>query len=849
MEGNLGLVRRMFGRASSAASADIAQPQRTPSLPASEAASATATRCVDEARALLAAGRVAEALAEVDAGLERFAGNPDLEHVRALVLVAWRRYREANAAYRRAEACGSKSAQLYVDAGWCAYLLGDLASAERSHERAIALAPDSADAHFALAVTLKAKNDFAAALARFNRVRALSPGYPDCTLNVAMCERGLGNGAAAEALLRRAIEENGRDPRPWCVLGLVLMSQDRCDEAFEAFRRSRALELDTGDDARSLAQHAASLIAVGRAAEARDLCESGLPVTPDASAHSSYAFALLTTGNFREGWAQYENRWFEEPMRSLRARYPQPVWSGQPLAGKTILLRAEQGFGDIVQFARYATPLKALGASVVMQVHRGILELAEHFADVDRVFSKEEAFTRFDYYVDMMGLPRAFGTDLATIPSNVPYVGVDASRASRWAQRIGDAPGLRVGVVWAGNPAHARDRHRSIALESLAGLWHVEGVRYVSLQKEPRPGDAEKMPGASVMLNLGPELESFADTAAVIDGLDLVICIDTAIAHLAGALGKPVWLLLPKVADFRWMQDREDSPWYPTMRLFRQETAGDWNGVVGRVAEGLREVARGSAAFLTPPREHDDQGAATATASGIARVSEARDGIVKYMPELDAEARSIPFYGDYLSPALDIVARILPIDAHVVEVGSGFGTHALWMAKVLGPDAQLFLYEYRPLVRQILSQNLEANAISTRATLVRGSLVGMNATGSEQSELPLHVLDDLRLTRLDLMKVQEPGPALDLLDGAEATLWRLRPRLLLAAHDDVSLSELAQRVKEYGYRCWRVEVPLFDPRNFARRDHDIFDGGAWLALLAVPEEVDVGSLLSAQREL
>jgi len=328
-----------------------------------------------------------------------------------------------------------------------------------------------------------------------------------------------------------------------------------------------------------------------------------------------------------------------------------------------------------------------------------------------------------------------------------------------------------------------------------------------------------------------------------------VICIDTAIAHLAGALGKPVWLLLPKVADFRWMQDREDSPWYPTMRLFRQETAGDWNGVVGRVAEGLREVARGSAAFLTPPREHDDQGAATATASGIARVSEARDGIVKYMPELDAEARSIPFYGDYLSPALDIVARILPIDAHVVEVGSGFGTHALWMAKVLGPDAQLFLYEYRPLVRQILSQNLEANAISTRATLVRGSLVGMNATGSEQSELPLHVLDDLRLTRLDLMKVQEPGPALDLLDGAEATLWRLRPRLLLAAHDDVSLSELAQRVKEYGYRCWRVEVPLFDPRNFARRDHDIFDGGAWLALLAVPEEVDVGSLLSAQREL
>ncbi|MCC6197775.1 MAG: tetratricopeptide repeat protein [Burkholderiales bacterium] len=805
-------------------------------------------------RSLVAEGQLARALAAVDGGIEQFPDDPGLWHARGLALIAWSRYWEARAAFRRAEACGTAGTQVYIDAGWCSYMQGDLAEAERYQSKAVAAAPDCAEAHFALGVLRRTGREFAAALSCFDRVRALAPAYPDCALNVAMCEHATGNAAEAEARLRQALADNERDPRVWCMLGVVLMSQARHDEAFASFRRARTLELETGSDARSLAQQAMSFLDAGRAAEARELCEGALPASPDPSAHAHYAFALLTTGRFREGWQQYEFRWFEEPMRSARALCPQPVWSGQPLAGKTILVRAEQGFGDIIQFARYATPLKALGANVVMEVRDGIVGLARHFADVDRVLAKGEAFTAFDYYINMMSLPRVLATELSTIPANVPYVGVDDPRAIRWAQRIGDIRKLKVGLVWAGNPDHTRDRIRSIPLDRFRGLWRIPGVRYVSLQKVPRPGDAANMPEPSVMLDIGPELEDFADAAAIIDGLDLVVCVDTAIAHLAGAMGKPVWLLVPTVVDFRWMEDREDSPWYPTMRIFRQATAGDWDDVLRRVGESLRKAASGDESALRPPPSCGAGPGAAAvrmpdTAQRIARVTEARDGILQYLPELDAEARAIERYGEHLSAQLDILAKILPTDAHVVEVGSGIGAHALWFAKVLGPEAQIFLYEHRQIVRQLLSQNLEANGASQRATLVRGTLSRAGSEHLPPRDRPAHTLDDLRLGRLDLVKVEVPESAPDLVSGAEATLWRLRPKLLLAARDDRSLSELACRVKEFGYRCWRVETAFFNPRNFNRREDDIFDDARWLGMLAIPEEVEAGPELSTQQEM
>lgn len=802
---------------------------------------------VTSVRSWIAAGRLAVALATVDAAIGPSPDDPGLMHLRGCVLIAWNRHVEALAAFCRGIACGGNQLELLIDAGWCSYMLGDFTQAERLQSRAVAAAPDSSEAHFALGVVLRAKKDFTAAVECFDKVRVLSPAYADCALNVAMCERGMGNQAAAEAWLRRAIADNERDPRAWCLLGMVLVVQERHEEAFASYRRARELERETGSDARTLAQYVASLLTLGRVEDALALCEGGLAESPDPSAHSHYAFALLTTGRFHEGWQQYEYRWFEEPMRAARSRYPVPVWNGQSLAGKTVLLRGEQGFGDIIQFARYATPLKALGATVIMQVHVGIVELAQHFADVDRVLAKEEAFTRFDYYVEMMSLPRVFGTEVATIPAHVPYVGTDAAQVVRWSARLGNDARPRVGLVWAGNPDHLRDHARSIALEKLAPLWEVAGVRYVSLQKVPRPGDAAKMPPASTMLALGPALQNFAETAALIETLDLVVCVDTAIAHLAGAMGKPVWLMVPTVVDFRWMLEREDSPWYPTMRIFRQHEPGNWSAVVDRVAGNLRRWATGDATVLHAPRANtvtEPEAAPPATAARIARVTEARDGIFQYLPDLDPEARSIAWYGEFLTAQLDVLAQVVPTDAHLVEFGAGIGAHALWFARVLGPEAHLFLYEERPIVRRLLSQNLDSNALSGRATLVRGTL---GASGALPP--PAHTLDELRLARLDLLKVEVPGRVEEILRGAEGTLWRLRPRLSLSAQDEGALAAWSERLRAYGYRCWRVDVPCFNPRNFNRREVDIFAGARWLGLLAVPEEVDAASALARLPEI
>jgi hypothetical protein len=289
------------------------------------------------------------------------------------------------------------------------------------------------------------------------------------------------------------------------------------------------------------------------------------------------------------------------------------------------------------------------------------------------------------------------------------------------------------------------------------------------------------------------------------------------------------------------------------MRIFRQATKGDWDDVVRRIGESLRKAAAGDDAVLRPPgsSERAQEQASSQTcdaAQPIALVTEARDGIVQYVPGLDAESRSIGWYGEHLTGQLDVVAQVVPRDAHVVEIGSGIGSHALWLAKVLEPQAHLFLYEHRPIVRRILSQNLDANGVAGRATLVRGTICGAGPPGAG-AEPPAHTIDDLRLGRLDLLKVEIPECASEIMSGAETTLWRLRPKLLIAVQDDRSLTELGQRAKEFSYRCWRVDVALFNPRNFNRREDDIFHGGRWLGLLAIAEEVDVGALAPELREM
>jgi precorrin-6B methylase 2 len=380
----------------------------------------------------------------------------------------------------------------------------------------------------------------------------------------------------------------------------------------------------------------------------------------------------------------------------------------------------------------------------------------------------------------------------------------------------------------------------------LARLGEVEGVRWVSLQKGQAAGEAEAPPPGLELVNLGPELEDFCDTAAVIDQLDLVLCVDTAVAHLAGALGKPVWVLLPSPADWRWLEGREDSPWYPTMRLFRQSRRGEWEDVIERVKVALQERLRDGASATVPSANRRPQvlpapeppvvalpSQAPGHRPGFSAVAECRYGILQYLPD-EAVGDSLGWYGEYLQPQLDFLARLIRPGATVLEVGAGVGEHALFLAATIGEGGHLFLYESRPVVKRILQQNLGANRI-TNVTLMRRTLGAKGEAADRGSE----TLDELQLERLDWLKINGSVLALEVLDGGADTLWRLRPLMFLAAADEPVLTALASRVKEFSYRCWRMETALFNPQNFNRREADIFSGRTALALLAIPEEIEV----------
>ncbi len=396
-----------------------------------------------------------------------------------------------------------------------------------------------------------------------------------------------------------------------------------------------------------------------------------------------------------------------------------------------------------------------------------------------------------------------------------------------------------------------------MSLAMLAPWKDVDGVRFFSLQKRPPDAQAEASAPGFEIDDVSDELHDFAETAAAISHLDLVISVDTSVVHLAGAMGKPVWLMLPTPAEWRWMEHREDSPWYPTMRLFRQRQRGDWAHVVEAIKEALGEFARDPAAAKAMnaqaiarsagrpvPRLPVGQPSQLASGHrpGLSAVAETRHGIMQYLPDEPILGMSIGWYGDHLQRQLNLLGTMMRPGATVLESGAGAGMHALFVAKAIGPTGHLFLYESRAPMRSILRQNLVANRIGNVTLMAR-------ALGAFGAPPDVETVDELRLERLDWLKLDDGAAALVVLQGATDTLWRLRPLVFAAAADESTLSSLAEFAREHGYRCWRMETALYDPENFNRRDDDRFAGRTALALLAVPEEVEMDVALDECTEL
>jgi hypothetical protein len=304
-------------------------------------------------------------------------------------------------------------------------------------------------------------------------------------------------------------------------------------------------------------------------------------------------------GDFRAGWRGYEARWRGRNLSSQRRNFLVPLWLGVgSLEGKTILLHAEQGFGDTIQFVRYAPLVAERGAKVVVEVQRELVRLLSGIKEIDAVIGRGETLPVFDLHCPLASLPLAFGTEVSTIPAPTPYINAADDDVRLWRELL-PRRRLRIGMVWSGDPAHDNDVNRSIRLKTLAPLFDVTDVDFVSLQHRIRDEDRAMPQDFANLFRLERSFRDFADTAAVVSSLDAVISVDSAVAHLAGAMGKPLFLLLPFGADFRWLRERHDSPWYPTAQLFRQPKFGDWDGVIETLARELRTKFSDSAGKLS----------------------------------------------------------------------------------------------------------------------------------------------------------------------------------------------------------------------------------------------------------
>lgn len=467
--------------------------------------------------------------------------------------------------------------------------LGRLDAALGSFERAIALRPDFAEAHNNRGTVLQHLRRFDDALASFERAIALKPDYAEAHNNRGVVLQELQRATDARASFDAAIASRPDYAAAHYNRGTVLQELRRFDDALASLDRAIALQ---PDHAEAYNNRGLVLQELRRPDDAIASFARTIALKPGyAEAYVNQSVSLLQLGRFSQGWPLYEWRKKTEQPFGDRS-FAQPLWLGKDdISNRTVFVHWEQGLGDTVQFARFAKLMKARGASVLMSVQQPLYRLLAPMSPDIRVINQDEVPTAFDYHCPLMSLPLALGTTLENIPASEPYLFADESLRNAWHARLPPKTKLRVGVVWSGGTKHKNDRQRSIDLSTFASLLS-DNVQWISLQKELREGDAAALAQLDHVARCGEHLQDFADTAALIDVLDLVIAVDTSVAHLAGAMGKQVWILLPYNADWRWLLDRSDSPWYPTARLFRQDGTRSWSSVLADVRGAVDEFVR-----------------------------------------------------------------------------------------------------------------------------------------------------------------------------------------------------------------------------------------------------------------
>jgi tetratricopeptide (TPR) repeat protein len=482
--------------------------------------------------------------------LDRVPNEPDALHLLGLLAHQAGEHEQALALIDRAIAVKPGAPEYYNNRAQVLCVLDRLDEAVAAYQQACTLDPQYAEAHNSLGIVLQAQGRAQDAIAAFRQALRANPDFAEAHYNLGNALHECGRLSDAIACYRQALALMPGDAEAHNNLGIALKDKSELNAAMAAFDRALALRPDF------------------------------------AQAHANKGMALLVTGKFEQGWREYAWRFVSAGERRA---FTQTQWDGADFRDHTLLVHAEQGLGDTIQFARYLPLIKARGGRVLLACQRPVQSLLEDLAGVDALVDDLSHLSpgSFDLQVALLNVPGILGTTLQTIPNDVPYLSVKAALVSKWRACLGSGT-YNVGICWAGLPEHLNDRNRSIALATFAPLGAVPEVTFYSLQKGPAA--AQTAQGGITLVDHTDELTDFAETAALITNLDLVISVDTAVAHLSGALAKPVWTLLPYAPDWRWLLDRQDSPWYPTMRLFRQPRPGDWGSVMEAIAKALATV-------------------------------------------------------------------------------------------------------------------------------------------------------------------------------------------------------------------------------------------------------------------
>jgi Flp pilus assembly protein TadD len=458
---------------------------------------------------------------------------------------------------------------------------GNLVDAEKIYQQILRALPHHAEAAHLLGVLSGQRGDFITAIDLLNRAVTLNPQNPQYYKNLGKALHDSGRIDEGIVATRKAVEMMSNDPAAHNDFGVMVMEAGGLDEAIAAFRAAVAIQPASPVFVGNLAH---CLHDRGLLQEAAAMYRRAIELAPDnMQFHFGYSMTLLSLGEFEAGWEEFESR-FAIPSLKVTRHFTEPQWDGSDLNGKTILLHTEGGFGDGLQFIRFLPMVRRRAAIVLLECQPELVNLFSQLPGVERLVARGQPLPKFDVQIPLQGLPRIFRTTLQTIPTRVPYLAAPSQQATKWRDRVAAQPGLKVGIVWAGSSGGNRLR-RPHTLQTFLPLAQVKGVQFFSLQKGAHAQQA--IPPGFPLMDWTAEISDFADLAGLISSLDLVISIETSVAHLAGAMAKPIWTLIPFISDFRWMRDGNDSPWYPTMRLYRHTYDGNWSDVMEKIAGDL----------------------------------------------------------------------------------------------------------------------------------------------------------------------------------------------------------------------------------------------------------------------